>query len=774
MINRIQEIKNIGTFLNSHPASITLSDIVLVYGSNSQGKTTLCDVVKSLKNQDPLFITQRKTVGQTDSPIVSFHFLNGKNAKFYRGAWHLDVGACDVSKIEIFDTSFVFDNVFTNNAIEHKNKENFTRFIIGEASVTLSKELLHLNEQKNELSRQFETISKDIESILEKRISLKDFLKIDFKEDISNEDVLLLGIKSTIQEETKNQKDISSIKSLIYPTKLDPICLEPFETIKEINEILKSFYSFQKHDLLELYNKHKKTYINSSDTVKIDNWILQGQQWIINNHCPFCGTSLTGNEKIDVFVEIFSKDIQKYNQKVLSISDIKFPTKINITPTKIIQNEDLIGKINAKVFDANILDLFGKLLSLREEILKQYEVCEQELKILVESIDKQIKNKLVNFYNTVDSVDLSSFYEVVDSYNLMIQQYNNFLEKFNITASDYIANLTVEKITQHLTELETQYNQLFAVVQRNLLNEKIVRYNELKKQIATITASAKRKKEDFDREQEAYLTEFYDDINTYFEKFGSRNYKIEKVITAKGTNKTYSLDVYFRGDLVPKDKIQFVLSESDRRALALAIFFTKLKRNATSDTIIFLDDPITSFDIDRMNTFINEVKKLKDIVAQVIITTHYQSFYKKVVELTYHEKPTLIKIIHGPITNDLQKVDPKNEPLLMDDYQSAIHSLITFMDGTTHSYSEVNARTLMQKCLEYHFAYEIRQANFNYTQLHELLNWLRDAGHIDASLFRELDLKREEYNSPAHQFDNDEEEQKRNSMIELYNLLKKI
>ena len=96
------------------------------------------------------------------------------------------------------------------------------------------------------------------------------------------------------------------------------------------------------------------------------------------------------------------------------------------------------------------------------------------------------------------------------------------------------------------------------------------------------------------------------------------------------------------------------------------------------------------------------------------------------------------------------------------------------MDGTTHSYSEVNARTLMQKCLEYHFAYEIRQANFNYTQLHELLNWLRDAGHIDASLFRELDLKREEYNSPAHQFDNDEEEQKRNSMIELYNILKKI
>ena len=175
-----------------------------------------------------------------------------------------------------------------------------------------------------------------------------------------------------------------------------------------------------------------------------------------------------------------------------------------------------------------------------------------------------------------------------------------------------------------------------------------------------------------------------------------------------------------------------------------------------------------------MNIFINEIKKLKDTVAQIIITTHYQNFYKKAVQLTYHDNPTLIKITHGPITNDLKKIEPKNEPLLMDDYQSAIHSMVTFMDGTSHSYSEVDARTLMQKHLEYHFAYEIRPANFNYTQLHELLNWLKDTGCLGLELFKELDLKREEYNSPAHQFDNDEEEQKRNSIIDLYSILQKV
>lgn len=774
MISRIQEIKNIGTFLSSRPASIELSKLVLMYGPNSQGKTTICDVIKSLKNNDPIYITQRKTVGQTEQPTVSFNFSNGKNAKFQRGLWCIDPGLGDMSNIEVFDTAFVFDNVFTNNAIEHKNKENFTRFIIGEKSVNLSRELLALNEQKNELTRKYDSLTEDIERAIEKKLPLKDFIKAPYQADIHDEDVALLGIKTTIQEETKNLKNISAIKNLAFPTALLPIDINIFSVINDINKILASAYSFQKQDLIELYNNHKNTYINSSDSVAIDNWILQGTQWIVDEHCPFCGTSLTGNESIDVFIEFFSKEIQEYTQKVLSLNKIKFPTKLNINPTKLIQNEDLIATINSKVFDEKVSTLFHSLLDAREILISNYENCEKSLKTLIETIEVKIKNKFDNFYTSIEAFDLQSFYNTIEAYNENIKQYNTLLQEFNTLAGSYIANLTADSINKHIIELENEYNRLFIIVQRNLLNDKIQQFVLLKKQITDIANQSKQKKQDFDKEQESYLTEFYDDINAYFEKFGSRNYKIEKVITTKGTNKTYSLDVYFRGELVPKDKIQFVLSESDRRALALAIFFTKIKRTASGETIIFLDDPITSFDIDRMNIFINEVKKIKDSVAQIIITTHYQNFYKKAVQLTYHDNPTLIKIIHGPTTNDLKKIEPKNEPLLMDDYQSAIHSMVTFMDGTSHSYSEVDERTLMQKHLEYHFAYEIRTANFNYTQLHELLNWLKDTGCLGLDLFRELDLKREEYNSPAHQFDNDEEEQKRNSIIDLYTILQKV
>lgn len=774
MLSRIQEIKNIGTFLNSHPASIELSNLVLMYGSNSQGKTTICDVFKSLKNNDPVYITQRKTVGQVDQPTVSFNFSNGKNARFQRGSWCIDPRLGDMSNIEIFDTTFVFDNVFTNNAIEHKNKENFTRFIIGEKSIKLSKELMELNEQKNALAHSRDSVIADIESEIKSIMSLEDFIKVPYQIDIHNEDVALLGIKSTINDETKNLESISDIKKLKFPTTLPSIDISILIEINNINQILTSSYSFQKQDLIELYNKHKKTYINSSNTSEIDNWILQGTQWIIDQHCPFCGSSLAENESIDVFMEFFSKEIRDYTQKVLSLNKTKFPTKLDVNPTKIIQNEDLAKAINEKVFDEKVANLYHSLLGIRENLISDYEDCEKELKLLVEDLDKKKQNKLEDIYSSVEVADLQGVQNSIEKYNNNIKTYNTMLQEFNISAGSYIASLTADSINSHIKELNNEYNRLLIIVKRNLLNKKIQELESLKEQIKQKSNLSKQKKQDFDREQESYLTEFYDDINAYFIKFGSRNYEIKKAISTKGTNKTYSLDIYFRNELVPKEKIQFVLSESDRRALALSIFFTKIKRTATSETIIFLDDPITSFDVDRMNDFINEVKKIRESVAQLIITTHYQNFYKKAVELTKDEQPTLIKITHGTTTNNLEKIEPKNETMLMDEYQAAIYKMVAFMEGSSHSYSEVDARTILQKHLEYHFAYKIKKENFNYTQLHELLNWLRDKGCLSSELFKELDLKREEYNSPAHQFDNDEEEQKRNSIFNLYSILQKV
>jgi len=69
------------------------------------------------------------------------------------------------------------------------------------------------------------------------------------------------------------------------------------------------------------------------------------------------------------------------------------------------------------------------------------------------------------------------------------------------------------------------------------------------------------------------------------------------------------------------------LSAGDRNALALAFFFASLDRDPQlADKIVVIDDPMTSLDEHRALTTIQEVRRLVDRVAQVIVLSHSKAF----------------------------------------------------------------------------------------------------------------------------------------------------
>ena len=124
------------------------------------------------------------------------------------------------------------------------------------------------------------------------------------------------------------------------------------------------------------------------------------------------------------------------------------------------------------------------------------------------------------------------------------------------------------------------------------------------------------------------------------------------------------------------------------------------------------------------------------------------------------------------LSNQLIAVNAETESLLMDEYESALFEMTSFMNGTSHSYNCVAARTILQKYLEYHFAYEL--IGIKYNNLSELTSYLHNEGLIEDELFKKLENKRTEYNDPAHEFDVDTEEQKRTSIMELYKILQEV
>ena len=110
----------------------------------------------------------------------------------------------------------------------------------------------------------------------------------------------------------------------------------------------------------------------------------------------------------------------------------------------------------------------------------------------------------------------------------------------------------------------------------------------------------------------------------------------------------------------------------------------------------------------------------------------------------------------------------------MDEFQENLFEMVSFIQGKTQFYNAVSARVFMEKYLKYYFMLEIKERNLQFSNLDSLLESLRDNRLITQELYRQLDVKREEYNSPAHDFESYTIEAKRLSLKELYDLLHKI
>ena len=67
MLRRFQQIQRVGCFINSRPASVQFEPLSFVYGENRYGKSTLCDIFRSLAENNPDYVTHRLSIPNPDN-----------------------------------------------------------------------------------------------------------------------------------------------------------------------------------------------------------------------------------------------------------------------------------------------------------------------------------------------------------------------------------------------------------------------------------------------------------------------------------------------------------------------------------------------------------------------------------------------------------------------------------------------------------------------------------------------------------------------------------
>lgn len=635
-ITRIKQINNIGTYKNSGNGRINLKPFTFIYAANTYGKTTFCDIMRSLKTNDISYINNRRRIGIKDSEkcLVSLT-IDNDNIDYDGEKWIVPVGNNIRNYLEIFDISFVNENVFTNFKIEHKNKESFTSFILGERGVELAKTLAYLEQTLSDKEQEFKENKAKLDKKL-KDIAFDDIKKQKYNDNFKDTECLLISVAEEIKKLSNQLSEIDKIKSI---KKIDSINVDQSK-LRELINTTKEICAF-KHDIDLTQLKKRVEDIREETAGLSDQWYKDGIK-SIKTKCPLCGNIITDNERIKILSEYFSEIIITFLDKVEKcqneiIRNFK-ERSIASNLIKFAQQKDLI----MPYFNGN-----SDLPSALNESFKQLTKIANDISSFVEKSKEELESNLLIKLSSVNKVDfefsksatLLTYLDEMDSIlSIMNEQINDFNQNFK----EYQEKLSNEYLLSEISKHKSEFSRYNLIVLRGQYNEEIDSLIQIEGHIKELKDKIKVTKTKFDSQQEDFLNKYFADIQQIYSKLGSENYRIERETTSRGKKKVYGVKIYFRDKLI--DETRFCMSESDRRALALSVFLAKIKIDNNPNSILILDDPVTSFDKDRMRNFISIINELKsNCFGQLIILMHYENFFRLITKAT--EDKTLIKLV---------------------------------------------------------------------------------------------------------------------------------
>jgi len=783
MFKRIKTIKNVGRFINC--PNTQLGKIVLIYGPNCYGKSTLSDIFRSLNTRNPEFILKRKSIGQNVSdPEVSLTFITDQSGSeneiiFVNNLWQLSNFNY---QIEIFDSRFIENNVFTGLTISRPNKENLTNLILGEQSVDLARQIKTLKKKYFEKSKEIgdlEDLLKRELGVLDLGLSLEELIQIEKPTDIAVVKSRIASLQEAKRRIEKSVVEKDKIISLEGLKKLSvPDCFSPIEKIKDL--LQKDFQTLDDNAYKKL-GEHIKNHIAKRNG-KEEQWIKEGvrtylktdQEKIETTNCPFC-SQLLGPVKnlIQIYQTLFSDEYEEFCEEIETQLD-----------TELKQLEKSNGLLN----DAKILisNNFANLQKYREYIEKSdndaIESVEEKGKIAkdaISSLQTLISEVKKEIYTKQQEKIRKPFLKIETTPNL--EEVRNQQDSLCSAFEEY--NGSIETISESLNELKekSKKNELgieLEKILKSLRNSeiKIKRY-ELSSDIDKLLLLRLERKELEAKKEEAqnkleqnnctFVDQYFKETTAIFNGLGSVGFKIKPCYTRRGGQPVYETTVEFNEEEIRDDRISYVFSDADRRALAFSIFLARIKKKSEDDlknTIIILDDPVTSYDDNRISQTFIQIKSLAISCRQIIILAHHSRFllntYGKLKNMT-ETNVNFLEIkreMEGSIFGICD--DPETR---LDPYAQEIEKVQRFITGD----SSINAtdvrrslRPILQKELEWRYRRPLK--GVSYKGLGALVDKLKERNIIKDDLASEIyafnDVLREDH----HDVDQSQVEDTRN------------
>lgn len=611
MLKRIQKLENVGRFVSASCGSVEFSELTLIFGRNSYGKSTLSEVFRSLDSGDVQLLAHRKTIPSSSAhQVAKLSFLpDGQSSEVIVSAsasgWNY--GGVDKPKIAVFDDAFFHDNIFAARQFTMLTKQNLSSFIIGSQGVQSAQNIADKKKLKGDKTRERNQLQRDGFPEIQ---DLKAFLALDVPETREQLEREIEAQRHQYAALTKQKENIAQIKdrSLCAEVGL-PISLQSYVT--SINQALRSSLETHHEHANRLVSEHIASTFKEKEGAEA--WLLSGLQQNGGESCQFCGQILQEDAKqlLELYRQCFDNSYMDHERSMRQLLSEQLASlkEYSVVSTKLKIQENLSACLSYSELleDMSYLAARNPLKALSKELTVALDAWEQERDQVVLAIEEKITLKLQaphqaqpELTGTFAEPEYARFEESAISYNQSIANIMLQQKVFKDSSEPTIIEDELRSLTAlgQSTKLRLQRLEKDTLASRMKLLEAEIQ--ALGAEIPLLEASLKA-------QQSTYLQSYFSSLNKWFHVFGSRDFTLEMALDSSGHTPVYFLKVLFKRSPVSEKYLAKIFSESDRRALALAVFWAHIESMNADDKrtlLVVLDDPVTSFDTVGLARFI--------------------------------------------------------------------------------------------------------------------------------------------------------------------------
>lgn len=357
------------------------------------------------------------------------------------------------------------------------------------------------------------------------------------------------------------------------------------------------------------------------DIEKID-FLKRGKKYAKIPECPFCMTSnLTKKrmDEIDIQIDLgdsASKSKENFYQSMKAINRDFSLSQIKLKMEEILPDSQETKIIGQKLSALDMTGLAGKLQGFEKEMSTFIASSANDIYTQIATYITALEN--FNFHDNKVVNPAQAKEILLKNFEETTKSINSLLIKWGVIKEEIVKLFVLSSTTQK------------EEVEKWMLIDKVSGFrksNEIfmkKRKLIELIDNIQAKLESFEKQEvEKLLTDHSEEIRDYYNRFNP-NEKIlfKKIEVREGIRRQARLIAEAYGKEVNPVTI---FSEAHTNSLSLSIYFPqRVDRNDTWDVVI-LDDPVQSMDQNHSASLIEILAELK-VKKQIIVLTHSRAF----------------------------------------------------------------------------------------------------------------------------------------------------